>query len=761
MRIKTGLACLASVASAAGVCALVPSAAHAHPCAVNWSLTTSTFLSANDSGTAWAGGLPTPSVNDSDCAVVETSLPTGLAQSDAAADDPVEATKTYTKSANMTPVGYSARIPPPGTGNSLADINSDIAFKGNLAFQGHWSGFRVIDISDPANPTQLYNTEACRHTSGQGDVVVHGNILVRTWDSASNATPNENPTCMGHATGLGFEGIHIWDISNPAAPVYVRQLRMAATGNDAGAPAVGCGAHTATGVPDDARGYLYLYVGGSSGTCNGIDIVRIKLSDPSDTKYLSRATHGRAGVSCHDNNVLMNVGATKVGYAMCAGGNGLAMYKFDMAKAATEAGTAASPGGVENPTLIWAKRMPDETTNPAVTTGHSGSFTYDGKLLIYGHEPGGGTQASCEETDSILFRSLYFLNPEDGEIKGSFVQPRPQGATENCTWHNFNVVPTYKGYYGVSGNYEMGISVFDFSNPAAVQQIAYADPAEFTPGATNTQPTAGNWSTHYYNGRIYESDIRRGVLIWNLDHDSMRRVRQVDLSNPQTQTTSFAQDLEGAAITIAQPVEGAQFKQGAAQTVTYSCTDSDSGVESCVGPVASGGALDTSRIGVHEFKVTATDRAGNVTTKSVTYMVNSADFPGSVSGTVPATLSLSLGAAPSFGAFTPGVAREYTATGGGNIISTAGNATLTVADPSTTNTGKLVNGTFTLANPLMASATGTGATAGAGGAVGGSAAPTTLLTYSAPVSNSTLALTFKQSIGANEGRCGRATTARR
>ena len=165
---------------------------------------------------------------------------------------------------------------------------------------------------------------------------------------------------------------------------------------------------------------------------------------------------------------------------MCAGGNGLAMYKFDMAKPATEAGTPASPGGVENPTLIWAKRMPDETTNPAVTTGHSGSFTYDGKLLVYGHEPGGGTGASCEASDSILFRSLYFLDPETGADRGSFVQPRPQSSTENCTWHNFNVVPTYKGYYGVSGNYEMGISVFDFSNPQATEQIAFADPAEYS-----------------------------------------------------------------------------------------------------------------------------------------------------------------------------------------------------------------------------------------------------------------------------------------
>ena len=59
----------------------------------------------------------------------------------------------------------------------------------------------------------------------------------------------------------------------------VKQLRMAATGNEAGAPA-GCGSHTATAVPDKARGFLYIYNGGSSGTCNGIDIVRIKPDQP-------------------------------------------------------------------------------------------------------------------------------------------------------------------------------------------------------------------------------------------------------------------------------------------------------------------------------------------------------------------------------------------------------------------------------------------------------------------------------------------------
>ena len=67
-----------------------------------------------------------------------------------------------------------------------------------------------------------------------------------------------------------------------------------------------------------------------------------------------------------------------------------------------------------------------------------------------------------------------------------------------------------------------------------------------------------------------------------------------------------------------------------------------------------------------------------------------------------------------------------------------------MADPSSTNTGKLVNGSFTLAQPLQA---GTGT---AFAPVGGTAAPTTLKTWSAPTSNESVTINFRQSIGANE-----------
>ena len=73
----------------------------------------------------------------------------------------------------------------------------------------------------------------------------------------------------------------------------------------------------------------------------------------------------------------------------------------------------------------------------------------------------------------------------------------------------------------------------------------------------------------------------------------------------------------------------------------------------------------------------------------------STDEDGTVGGTVPATLSLSLGAPASFGAFTPGVTKEYTATSVATVTSSAGDATLSVSDP-----GHLTNGAFSLAEPL-------------------------------------------------------------
>ncbi|RKQ92103.1 amidase [Solirubrobacter pauli] len=98
---------------------------------------------------------------------------------------------------------------------------------------------------------------------------------------------------------------------------------------------------------------------------------------------------------------------------------------------------------------------------------------------------------------------------------------------------------------------------------------------------------------------------------------------------------------------------------------------------------------------------------------------------GTVGGTVPATLSLSLDGPATFPPFVPGVADTYTASTSANVVSTAGEATLTTSDP-----GHLANGAFRLVQPLQVQLTPAA--------------------FAGPVSNAKVAITFRQPIGAQE-----------
>ena len=109
--------------------------------------------------------------------------------------------------------------------------------------------------------------------------------------------------------------------------------------------------------------------------------------------------------------------------------------------------------------------------------------------------------------------------------------------------------------------------------------------------------------------------------------------------------------------------------------------------------------------------------------------------PASVGGTVPPTLDLALGAGGSFSAFTPGVQRTYTTSVAVEVLSTAGDAALTLADPSTTAPGHLVNGRYALTQPLLA---------------GGAPLPSVVRTWTAPTSHSPVQVDLAQAVGANE-----------
>ena len=155
-----------------------------------------------------------------------------------------------------------------------------------------------------------------------------------------------------------------------------------------------------------------------------------------------------------------------------------------------------------------------------------------------------------------------------------------------------------------------------------------------------------------------------------------------------------------------------------------------------------------------DFKVangTATGLAEDVAVagdKALAVSLTSASTsPG---GTVPATLSLTLGPAATFAPFTPAVGQTYEASTTANVISTAGDALLSVADPSSNNTGHLVNGTFFLPQPLQARARNAANTGTAYNNVGSSASPLNLLTWNGPISNDALTLGFSQRINSTD-----------
>ncbi|WP_053226544.1 CocE/NonD family hydrolase [Solirubrobacter soli] len=130
----------------------------------------------------------------------------------------------------------------------------------------------------------------------------------------------------------------------------------------------------------------------------------------------------------------------------------------------------------------------------------------------------------------------------------------------------------------------------------------------------------------------------------------------------------------------------------------------------------------TFHVGQTIVTCTASDANGNTSTKSFTVTVRGTLAVGA---SVPATLALTLGAPATFGAFTAGVQKEYTAATSANVISTAGDAALKVADP-----GRLMNGAFALPEPLQVSFSKSA--------------------WTAPVSNDAVAITFKQLIKATD-----------
>ena len=192
-----------------------------------------------------------------------------------------------------------------------------------------------------------------------------------------------------------------------------------------------------------------------------------------------------------------------------------------------------TPGGsLEDAALLYTI---EESAVGVGGNRHSAAFTWDGEVIILGWEPGGGSLPECEASDPPVKKSAFFYDADTGAKLGQWTLPRPQSAAENCTIHNYNTVPLRSGRYVlVSGNYQAGTWVTEFTNPASPVTLGWSDPPPLVP----TQ-LGGAWSSYWYNGLIYESEISKGLNVFRFTGRETRSAIKLRHLNPQTQEFSF------------------------------------------------------------------------------------------------------------------------------------------------------------------------------------------------------------------------------
>lgn len=383
----------------------------------------------------------------------------------------------------------------------LSGTQTDLAFAGRYAYAGNYGGFRVIDISDPESPV-IVSDVACN--GPQGDVSVYGNLLFLSADSPQSSSGCNSHTVSGFSPGM-FEGIRIFDISNPTSPQFV-----VAVPTD-------CGSHTNTLVPDPANGRVLVYVSSYPGNSAGspacapphgyISIINVPLANPvgaTVSKYFLDGGTQNFGSrrGCHDITVFLEINRAA---AACMSENQM----WDITDPL-------------NPVFLW--RFDD----PIGFFWHSAAFSWDGTVVAFGDEAGGGAASGYCTDPADLQGRLWFVDAETGALRATYKIPRVE--TGVCTAHNFNFIPQPKGRKVlVSAWYTGGTSVVDVDKLLAGASSDQSEIGFYRPSGGRV------WSSYWYNGFIYTNDMNRGVDVMLLSDNARAAARKLDVMNPQTQ----------------------------------------------------------------------------------------------------------------------------------------------------------------------------------------------------------------------------------
>jgi hypothetical protein len=402
-------------------------------------------------------------------------------------------------------------------------FNSDIAFENGYAFVGNYDGVQIWDVRDGQEPA-LAAKIAC--PGSQNDVTVNDGILVTSTDSRRSddtcasvtSTDESNPDTM-------WEGLKVFDVRDPYNPRYVKSVRTA------------CGSHTHTALPERDRVIIYVQsydiaanrYGCDQGTDptkahDKISVVSIPKRNLGAARVVAEphlfpdgGNDGTAGTirrngttGCHDITVYQEKG---IAAGACTG-EGVIL-------------------DIRNP--VRPKVLANiEDTNFAFW--HSATFSNDGKKVLFTDELGGGSAPTCNSTIGPRRGAdgIYDItDPANPRFMSYFKMPREQTNEENCVAHNGNLIPNKKGRdVMVQSWYQGGISVIDWTNPKKVKEIAWFDRGPIVPTALG-----GFWSSYYYNGYIYGSEIQRGFDVFKLEDKAIKGAEkfQYGTLNAQTQ----------------------------------------------------------------------------------------------------------------------------------------------------------------------------------------------------------------------------------
>jgi len=394
---------------------------------------------------------------------------------------------------------------------------SDLAFDGRVAYAGNYHGVRVLDIADPEHPAVVADVE-CH--GAQSDVSVYANLLFQSVDQ-----PQSSGLCTSHDFDTGdvvadmFEGIRIFDVSNPAAPV-----RIASVFTD-------CGSHTHTLVPDPANNRVLIYVSSyprglslSFPSCTAahgyVSLVEVPLANPA-------AAHVLTNYQLDGNTQLTLLPGAAVPFRAC---HDITVF-LELGLAAAACMSEVQLWNIKNPaqpTLTWRADHP-AVSNPDGDIWHSAAFSWDGKVVAFGDESGGGAEARCTDPNDQHGR-VWFFDVATGSILGSYKIPRVESGV--CTIHNFNFVPLAGGRKVlVSAAYTGGTTIVDVDKLLAGASAAAAEIAFNRPNG------ALPWSSYWYNGFVYANDMLRGLDVMLLSDKARASDRKLPSMNPQSQVT--------------------------------------------------------------------------------------------------------------------------------------------------------------------------------------------------------------------------------